>query len=138
ANASWSSPWSATPMDVSFDTTVPLHPLRAKPVQAGFDNGAARLIPANKTADTLTAYLPFGGSGASTTTISLPVGSCPWFVQSRESLNAYVANNCAGTVSVISLTTLNLQKTVAVGSSPVGLAELASGTKIYVANQGSN
>src|SRR5436190_2964236 len=133
-----SSPGTATHIDVSGDTTVAVHTVGANPVHAGFVTGEARLVAANKTEDTLTAYLTFGGSGASTTTISLPVGSCPSFVQSRESLNAYVANNCAGTMSVISLTTLNLQKTVAVGSSPVGLAELASGTKVYVANQGSN
>src|SRR5438067_5258519 len=133
-----SSPGTATHIDVSGDTTVAVHTLGANPVHAGFVTGEARLISANKTEDTLTAYLTFGGSGASTTTISLPVGSCPVFVQSRENLNAYVADNCAGTVSVISLTTLNLQKTVAVGSGAVGLAELPAGTKVYVANQGSN
>ena len=132
-----SSPGTATHIDVSGDTTVAVHTLGANPVHAGFAGGV-RFIAANKTEDTLTEYLTFGGAGISTITISLPTGSCPVFVQSRENLNAYVANNCAGTVSVISLTTLNLRNTVAVGSGPVGLAELPGGSKVYVANQGSN
>ena len=133
-----SSPGTATHIDVSGDTTVAVHTLGANPVHGGLAAGGIRFFTANKTEDTLTEYLTFSGVGASTITVSLPAGSCPVFVQSRGNVNAYVANNCAGTVSVVSLTTLNLQKTVTVGVGPVGLAELPGGAKVYVANQGDN
>src|SRR6202008_857255 len=50
----------------------------------------------------------------------------------------YVANNSAGTVSVINTTTHAVVATVSVGSFPYGIAVDEAGKSVYVTNAGSN
>jgi len=51
---------------------------------------------------------------------------------------AYVANNADNTVTVINTNTDAIVKTIAVGSSPYGVAVNQAGTFAYVTNSGSN
>jgi YVTN family beta-propeller protein len=51
---------------------------------------------------------------------------------------AYVTNGKSNTVSVIDLRTFELAKTIAVGTSPTGIAANSKKNEIYVVNSGSN
>ena len=116
------------------------------PVHAALTANSSRTFIANDN-DTLSTYLTFGTlSFSPVLTITLPSGSKPVFVHSREASNVYVALNAPdpacgggnGSVGVVSITTLTLIGTTCAGVQPVALAELPNGSKLYVANQGSN
>jgi YVTN family beta-propeller protein len=77
------------------------------------------------------------GFGA-VTTISLPAGSQPVFVNTTQSNVVYVANYNSNSVSAISTSTNSVTNTATVGVHPVALAETPNGLKIYSANQGDN
>src|SRR6266851_2370493 len=77
------------------------------------------------------------GMGA-VTTISLPTGSQPVFVNTTQSNVVYVANYNSNSVSAISLSTNSITNSAPVGVHPVALAETPNGLKLYVANQGGN
>jgi YVTN family beta-propeller protein len=79
------------------------------------------------------------GLGA-VTTIPLPTGSLPVYMDTVENGFVYVANYGTNSVSQINTTTNAVVNTATVGVNPVALAEAAipGGDKIYVANQGSN
>lgn len=51
---------------------------------------------------------------------------------------AYVTRVSAARVQVLSLTSLSFVDSITVGSTPSGVARNSTGTKVYVANQGSN
>jgi len=77
------------------------------------------------------------GLGA-VTTISLPTGSQPVFVNTTQSNVVYVANYNSNSVSAISTSTNSVANSAPVGVHPVALAETPNGLKIYAANQGDN
>jgi YVTN family beta-propeller protein len=142
-----SNPGITTHVDVSGDITVAVHNVGKNPVHAVLN--VLDTFIANRDDDTVTVYNTFGGAGASNTTITLPTGSCPVFVNSREAGTVYVASTatapaCAtgtggnGSLQVISLATLTVSASVATGINPVAVAELPNISEIYVVNQGSN
>jgi YVTN family beta-propeller protein len=142
-------PGSATNINVSGDTLFAVRTTGTNPVHAGLVANQARVLIANQD-NTLSTYLTFATlTLGTTTTITLPAGSDPRFVHSREASNAYVALHGAdpacgganGSVGVISLTSLTLSRTICVGAGPIvgtgpiALAELPSTAKLYVANE---
>lgn len=74
----------------------------------------------------------------SVTTIPLPTGSQPVFVNTTQNNALYVANFGTNSVSAINTASNFVSNTVTVGTNPVALAEIPTGLKLYVANQGSN
>ena len=72
------------------------------------------------------------------TTISLPTGSQPVFVNTTQNTAVYVANFNSNSVSAISTSTNSVSNTASVGMHPVALAQTPNGLKLYVANQGDN
>ena len=125
---------STTHIDVSGDTTVASHTVGKGPVHAATVPGSPILFVANAGDDTLSAYATFS-AGATPTTVSLPIGSVPVFLNSTEVFRMYVANSGLNTVGIINATTAQLTDTVPVGNHPVALAELPGGSKLYCVNQ---
>jgi len=125
---------STTHIDVSGDTTVASHTVGQGPVHAATVSGSPIMFVANAGDDTLSAYVTFS-AGATPTTISLPIGSVPVFLNSTEVFRMYVANSGLNTVGVINTSTAQLTDTVPVGNNPVALAELPNRSKLYCANQ---
>jgi YVTN family beta-propeller protein len=72
------------------------------------------------------------------TSIPLPTGSLPVFVNTTQSGFVYIANFGTNSVSQINTTSDAVVNTATVGTNPVSLAEIPNGLKLYVANQGSN
>lgn len=72
------------------------------------------------------------------TTIPMPPGSQPVFVNTTQSGFVYTANFGNNSVSAINTVLNAVTNTATVGTNPVSLAEIPNGTKLYVANQGSN
>jgi YVTN family beta-propeller protein len=111
------------------------------PVHAALQSpNSNRLWVANTISDSLSVF-NIANSVARVgpvTTVNLAAGSAPVFVHSTESGAMYVANSGNATVSVIN-TTSNLQvATIAVGTTPVALAETPDARKLYVVNRDSN
>lgn len=87
-----------------------------------------------------------GNGNLTTIAATAPLGMLPTqalFDPTRNRL--YVSNGGDGTVSVFDVSAINtttpsipLLATVAVGTNPVGVTALTSGTNFFVANQGSN
>ncbi len=86
-------------------------------------------------------------SGTATVAASVPLGVQPTFAVVDPTLNRlYVANTGDNTISVFDTSNVNpsgstpipLLATVSVGTGPIGVAPLLSGTLFYVANAGSN
>lgn len=86
-------------------------------------------------------------AGAMSVAASVPLGVLPRFAIADPTLNRlYVANNGDNTVSVFDTSNVQpsnsppmpLLATVAVGTAPIGITPLVSGTLFYVVNAGSN
>jgi YVTN family beta-propeller protein len=93
--------------------------------------------------DVLSSFTPAFQSTIATglgavTTISLPTGSQPVFVNTTQNTAVYVANYNSNSVSAISTSTNSVTNSAPVGLHPVALAETPNGLKLYVANQGDN
>jgi YVTN family beta-propeller protein len=93
--------------------------------------------------DVLSSFTPAFQSTIATglgavTTISLPTGSQPVFVNTTQNTAVYVANFNSNSVSAISTSTNSVTNSAPVGVHPVALAETPNGLKLYVANQGDN
>jgi YVTN family beta-propeller protein len=72
------------------------------------------------------------------TSIPLPTGSLPVFLNTTQNGFVYVANFGSNSVSAINAIQGAVVNTTVVGTNPVALAEIPNGLKLYVANQGSN
>lgn len=137
-----SSGGNSTNIDVSGDTIFAVREVGAVPVHAALTTNLGRVLIANSD-DTLSSYLTFSNQVAGpVTTITLPAGSNPRFVHTREVSNVYVAlgshPNCAdGAVGVVSTGTLTVNSAICVGADPVAMAQLPNLSKLYVANRGS-
>jgi len=86
-------------------------------------------------------------AGGTSVAASVPLGVQPTFAVADPTLNRlYVANTGDNTVSVFDTSNVNpssstpipLLATVTVGTGPIGVTPLQSGTLFYVANAGSN
>ncbi|MCU1301501.1 MAG: YncE family protein [Candidatus Sulfotelmatobacter sp.] len=106
-----------------------------------FVTSAGSIVPGG--VDVLSYFSPAfqstaGSQFGAVTTISLPAGSQPVFVNTTQNAAVYVANFNSNSVFAISTATNAISNTAPVGSNPVALAETPNGLKIYVANQGGN
>jgi len=93
--------------------------------------------------DVVSAFTPAFQSSTATglgvvTSIPLPTGSLPVFLNTTQTGFLYVANFGTNSVSAINTTSSAVVNTAIVGTNPVALAEIPNGLKLYVANQGSN
>ncbi|HKM47947.1 MAG TPA: YncE family protein [Terriglobales bacterium] len=106
-----------------------------------FVASAGSVVPGGR--DIVSAFTPVFNSRLSAglgtvSTISLPTGSQPVFLNSRENTAVYVANFGTNSVSAINTASNVVSATATVGTNPVALAETPNAFKLYVANQGSN
>jgi YVTN family beta-propeller protein len=137
-----SSGGNSTNIDVSGDTIFAVRDVGVEPVHAALTTNLARVFIANND-DTLSTYLTFSNQVAGpVTTITLPAGSNPRFVHTREVPNIYVAleshPSCTeGAVGVVSTTTLTVNNAICVGVDPVAMAQLPNLSKLYVVNKTS-
>jgi YVTN family beta-propeller protein len=135
----------STNIDVAGDSVFAVRPVGPNPVHAALAANQARTVIANSD-DTLSTFVTFDVTPAAPITITLPAGSAPRFVHTRDPNNAYVALHGSGfdpacgtngAVAFVSMTSLTVSAIVCVGVGPVALAELPNGSKLYVANEGS-
>jgi YVTN family beta-propeller protein len=135
------NPGAGATIDVSGDTVLSQSQVGLGPVY-GLLVGGSRLYVANSLDDTVSVFSP--ATPAPVATISLPSScvtrpcSMPVFVASTETTTVYVANSKSNTVSAISTTNNVITNNIAVGTSPVALAETPDQQKVYVANQGGS
>lgn len=128
---------SVTQIDVPGDTNMGNRVQGREPWHAQIGSNAASLYVANRDSDTITYFPPFL-SASTTTTISLPPGSAPVFVNSTDSTVMYVAESGTNKVAVISTASSQLSQEIPVGTRPVSLAETPDRSHLYVVNKGSS
>jgi YVTN family beta-propeller protein len=94
---------------------------------------------ANRESGNLSAYSPFLGASSTVSTISLPAGTQPTYVNTTQTDAVYVAlrstSGAPGSVGVVVPGTNQLTQTVPVGIEPVALVETPDRTKLYVVNK---
>jgi YVTN family beta-propeller protein len=129
------NPGASTTIDVSGDTAISQSSVGIKPMHAALAANGTKVYVANSGDDTVSEFSP--SSATPVSTISLPAGSAPNFVASTESATVYVSNFGNDTVSAISTDSNVVTNTIAVGGSPVSMAEIPNGQKLYVANAGT-
>ncbi len=106
-----------------------------------FVTSAGSVLPGG--IDILSSFTPafqstFASGFGPVTTIPLPPGSQPVYVNTSQNNFVYVANFGTNTVSAVNTSSNVVVNTVSVGLNPVALAETPNGLKLYVANQGDN
>ena len=131
-------PGASSRMDVSGDTNIGVAQLGLGPAHATLTSNAARVYAVNTLEDSVSSFSPNPGSTATVvTTTSLPAGSRPVFVHTRESGTVYVANFGNNTVAAISaINNAVLDPLITVGNHPVALVETPDQKKLYAVNQG--
>ncbi len=99
-----------------------------------------RLVVANPEKDSVTIVDISGGNNLAPAKITeIPVGHEPRHVTiSTDDAYAYVTNQGSGTVTVIDLSYVGVDKTLTVGAEPYGIAVTPEGSKVFVANSASN
>jgi len=128
-------PGASTRIDVAGDSEVAVATTGVGPVYAVLLPNGSDVFVANQVDDSVSLFSP--SAIAPISTISLPAGSSPAFIGTAQNNAVYVANPGNNTVSVISTANNIVTNTIAVGISPMALAEMPSGQKLYVANRGS-
>ena len=142
------SPGTALQIDVSGDSDIGAANMGVNPTHAGILPNNGRVIVASAgslfagDADLVSIFTEATDSTVATglgvpSTVSLPYGSLPVFVNSTENTAVYVANFGTNSVSAINTSAL-IRQTVTVGSHPVALAETPDTRNLYVVNQGDN
>jgi YVTN family beta-propeller protein len=126
------NPGASTTIDVSGDSAISQSTVGVKPMYAALTTSSTSVFVANSAEDTVSEFSP--SSATPVNTISLPKGSAPNFVASTESATVYVSNFGNGTVAAVSTANNAVTNTIAVGGSPVSMAEIPNGQKLYVAN----
>jgi hypothetical protein len=140
------NPGSGMQIDVSGDSSVGVVNAGQQPIHAALTTQGTRVFVAN-TDGTVTTFTPAStfGSIGTVTTLSLPTGLLPQFLNTAETNNMYaVATNngfsaCTNSVVVaISTTTGAVAKTACVGPDPGltrrFLTETPDGRKLYTVN----
>jgi YVTN family beta-propeller protein len=119
----------------------PTHMAIAPNGSAVFVASAGSVVPGGL--DIVSSFTPVPDSRTSSglgpvSTIALPTGSEPVFVNTTQNSVVYVASFATNSVSSINTTSNVVSSTATVGTNPVALAETPDAFKLYVANQGSN
>jgi YVTN family beta-propeller protein len=122
----------AMTIDVSGDTDEGQSTLGLQPVHAAMLPNGLRFYAADKLDDTVTSAAP---AGANTVTTVLAPGSAPVFLNTTQNGVIYVAESGTAKVGVINAASNVVTNEVAVGTTPVGLAEMPNAMKVYVAGQ---
>jgi DNA-binding beta-propeller fold protein YncE len=130
------NPGASTTIDVSGDSDIAQATVGLMPVHAALVANATRVYVANRLDDTVSEFGP--AAPTPVTTISLPAGSAPVFVNTTEGANVYVANSGTNTVVSISVADNAVTNTASVGTNPVSMAETPNAFKLYVANEGAS
>jgi len=130
------NPGASTTIDVSGDSAVSQSSVGIMPAHALLAGGGTSVFVANRADDSLSLFSP--SIATPVITLSLPAGSAPAFLASTEIATVYVANSGNNTVSAISTANNVLANTVLVGGSPVAMAEMPNGQKLYVAMVAAN
>lgn len=136
-----SHPGTSNRIDVSGDTNVGTATVGLGPVHAVLlpPNGNQAFV-ANQLDNTITSYAT-ANVGPATTTITLPPGTNPVFVETTESGTVYAVGQ-GNTLSVISTSQNVVTKTLTsadgIGPNPVAMVETPDGKKLYVVNQGGD
>jgi YVTN family beta-propeller protein len=137
---------SSSRIDVSGDTNVGSALVGLNPVHAVTLPGSDTAYVANLADNTITAYSSIS-PGPATTTITLPPGTNPVFVETKESGTVYAAGIGNGsttgpTVSVIAVAQNTVTRTLTtsdgIGNNPTAMVETGDGKKLYVVNRGSD
>jgi YVTN family beta-propeller protein len=126
---------ASTTIDVSGDSNISQASVGLIPVHAAIVASGTRVYVANRLDDTVSEVSP--AAPTPVTTISLPTGSNPVFVNTTEIANLYVANAGNNTVSIVSVFNNVVVNTLTVGTNPVSLAETPNAQELYVANAGN-
>jgi len=140
-------PGGGNRIDVSGDSNVGTATVGLNPVHAVVLPNSDTVFVANRGDNTITGYSSTT-PGPATTTITLPPGTNPVFLETKETGTVYAAGVGDGltvgpTVSVISsspqlVVTRTLTAADGIGSNPIAMVETANGKKLYVVNQGSS
>jgi YVTN family beta-propeller protein len=136
-------PGASSRIDVSGDSNVGTATVGMGPVHAAVLPNSDAAYVANLSDNTVSFYNS-AVLGPATTTITLPPGTNPVFVETKEAGTVYVAgmgNGTTGqTVSAIStgqnVITRTLTASDGIGSNPVAMVETSNGKKLYVVNKG--
>jgi YVTN family beta-propeller protein len=150
-------PGGAMQIDVSGDSVIGATPtddlskpnLGDNPTHAAIFPNNSRVFVASSGSvlsggiDVVSSFTPVAQSTLGTglgavTTINLPTGSLPVFVNTTQNTAVYVANFGTNSVSAINTNSNVVTNTASVGINPVAMAETPNALKLYVANQGSN
>ncbi len=129
------NPGASTSIDVSGDAATSQSTVGIMPSYAALVDNGTRVYVTNSAEDTVSQFAPT--SATPVNSISLPAGSAPDFVASTEIATVYVSNFGNGTVSAISTGNNVITNTIPVGGTPVSMAEMPNGQKVYVANGAS-
>lgn len=129
------NPGASTTIDVSGDSDVSQATVGLMPVHAALVDNATKVYVANRLDDTVSEFGPT--SPTPVTSISLPTGSAPTFVNTTETATVYVANSGNNTVVSISTADNAITNTVQVGTNPISLAETPNAFRLYATNAGS-
>jgi YVTN family beta-propeller protein len=125
-------PGASTTIDVAGDTPTSQATVGLMPVYALLNSSSTVVYVANSGDNTVSTFSV--SAPTPVVTISMAPGSAPNFVASTETATVYVANAGNGTVSVIDTTSNAVTNTIQVGATPVAMAEIANGLKLYVVN----
>jgi YVTN family beta-propeller protein len=130
------NPGGTSRLDVSGDSNLAVSQVGLGPMHAAIPGNGARIYVANALEDTVSSFSP--SSPTAVTTTSLPSGSTPMFLESKETATMYVANYDRNTVgAIITATNVLASPLINVGTNPVALVETPDGKKLYSVNQGS-
>jgi YVTN family beta-propeller protein len=137
------NPGSSARIDVSGDSNIGEARVGLGPVHATLLPNGSRIYVANNLEDTVSSYAP--SNATSVTTVSLPPGSTPVFVNTTESGTVYVANlgnntnvpPTLPTVAAISTVTNVVTNNIVLAFSPITLAETPDGKKVYAVGGGN-
>jgi YVTN family beta-propeller protein len=143
------NPGTALQIDVSGDSNIGQATMGVSPTHAAALPNNSRVFVASSgslfsgESDVVTGFTPAFDSSIATglgalTTITLPSGSLPVFLNTSQNNRLYVANYGTNSVSALNPATGVISLTGAVGASPVALVETPDASNLYVVNQGDN
>jgi YVTN family beta-propeller protein len=128
-----------TDVNASGDSVSAVTPVGTNPVFALAE--ASRVATADSGSDTVTSFSQLNFSGALTiigpNTTTLPKGAKPVSLADANN-SVYVAESGRGVVGVLAGSPLALTTEIPVTGTPISLAALPNGQKVYVVNQGGS
>lgn len=130
-----------THIDVSGDTNVGQVTVGRNPVHAALIGSGTITAVVNKTDESIAFYQTLSPQNAQPPAfVSLPVGSAPVYAYSNVPGSLFVAESGSNKVGVVNLTgtPTALVAEIAVGSDPEALVGTPDGSRLFVANKGSN